>query len=98
MEPAEQPAGRDAVHQGNLSDPGSGANPGQRLVRIELAATNGMLSGLDRRSQLLDPESYRVIRGAVSRGPDATRADNGTIRPPSATASHASHVSLAVTS
>jgi C-terminal processing protease CtpA/Prc len=57
-------------------------------VRIELAATNGMLSGLDRSSQLLDPESYRVIGGRVSHGPDATRADNGTIHPPSATSAN----------
>ncbi len=71
--------------QGNLTQPGSGANPGQRLVRMELAATNGMLSGLDRSSQLLAPESYRVIRGRALHGQDATRADSGAIRPPSAT-------------
>ena len=42
--------------------PRPSAESTQRLMRIEFAATNGMLSALDGHSQLLDPETYRQLR------------------------------------
>ncbi|HXU63516.1 MAG TPA: S41 family peptidase [Polyangia bacterium] len=37
----------------------------QRLMRIQFAATNGMLSALDGRSLLLDPQTYRQVRARL---------------------------------
>jgi len=49
--------------------PKPSAESTQRLMRIEFAATNGMLAALDGRSQLLDPETYRQFR---PRSPNAS--------------------------
>jgi C-terminal peptidase prc len=61
------------------------AYPAQKLMRIEIAATNGMLSALDRGSRLLDAETYRTIRMQLRSRPDLTRADAGAIDPPEPT-------------
>ena len=49
--------------------PKPSAESTQRLMRIQFAATNGMLSALDGHSQLLDPETYRQVR---PRSPNAS--------------------------
>jgi hypothetical protein len=49
----------------------------QRLTNLELAATNGMLSALDRHSRLLDPETYHQARAYL--GPK-TGAGGGALR------------------
>jgi hypothetical protein len=62
--------------QGNLAPEPSG-DPAKRLMGIEIAATNGMLSALDRRSRLLDVETYRSVRVVLSKRSDPTTADTG---------------------
>lgn len=59
----------------------------ERLTRLEIAATNGMLSALDRHSRLMDPETYRQVRanlrptsGAAGTGPGALRAQDSPAR------------------
>jgi Peptidase family S41 len=61
--------------------PKPSAESTQRLMRIEFAATNGMLSALDGHSQLLDPETYRQVR---PRSPVPAPADPVSV--PAATA------------
>ena len=58
--------------------PKPSAESTQRLMRIEFAATNGMLSALDGHSQLLDPETYRQLR---------PRSPNGLVPAPAEAAS-----------
>jgi hypothetical protein len=65
--------------QGNLG-PASATDPAQRLMRIELAATNGMLSALDHRSELLDPETYQLARAHLPKRSNPTRADVGAVQ------------------
>jgi hypothetical protein len=65
--------------QGHLAPAPSG-EPGQRLMKIEFAATNGMLSALDGHSRLLDAETYRDVRARLPKRSGATTADPGTLR------------------
>jgi C-terminal processing protease CtpA/Prc len=65
--------------QGRLAAaPGADVVP--RLSNLELAATNGMLSTLDRHSRLLDAETYRQVRAhlgpAAGAGPSTLRAED----------------------
>jgi hypothetical protein len=50
------------------------AESAQRLTNLEIAATNGMLSALDRHSQLLDPEAYRQSRAYLGPATGSLRA------------------------
>jgi hypothetical protein len=61
--------------QGYLGPAAPGVEPAERLFRIEVAATNGMLSALDGRSALLDAETYQKIRAPLAKGQPRTGAD-----------------------
>jgi hypothetical protein len=68
--------------QGHLSPAPA---PAERLMRIEVAATNGMLSALDRRSRLVDPETWRGMRSRSRDQTGPTAADAGASRAPDST-------------
>jgi hypothetical protein len=61
--------------QGNLGPAASGVEAAERLLGIEVAATNGMLWALDGRSALLDAETYKKLRARVADGDASARAD-----------------------
>ena len=73
---------QEAMHfvQGYLP-PAPSADPDKRLMGIEFALTNGMLSALDRHSRLIDAETYRNFRHPES-GPGPTATDSGGIPAP----------------
>jgi hypothetical protein len=77
---------REALHfvQGHLGRQPA-AYPAQKLMAIEIAATSGMLSALDRRSRLIDAETYRIVRATLRNRTDLTRADAGAIDPAEST-------------
>jgi Peptidase family S41 len=52
----------------------------ERLMRIEIAATNGMLSALDGRSRLLDAETYRQLRPHLPNRSSPTATDESAVR------------------
>jgi hypothetical protein len=68
---------RDALRfvQGNLGPASPGVEPAERLFRVEIAATNGMLSVFDGRSALLDAETYQKVRPRLEKGQPPIRAD-----------------------
>jgi len=65
--------------QGNLGPAAPGVEPAERLPRIEVAATNGMLWALDGRSALLDAETYQKLRARVADGDPSARADGDVV-------------------
>ena len=68
---------RDALRfvQGNLGPASPGVQPAERLFRVEIAATNGMLSVFDGRSALLDVDTYQKVRPRLEKGQTPIRAD-----------------------
>jgi hypothetical protein len=65
--------------QGHLAPPAPGEDHVERLRRVEISATNGMLKALDGRSELLDVETYRSYRARVLIGQNRTTLDAGTV-------------------
>jgi len=72
--------------QGNLGSASRGVEPAERMFRIEIAATNGMLSALDGRSVLLDVRTDQKRAGpSLSQGQRPIRADGEALQPQEAT-------------
>jgi Peptidase family S41 len=65
--------------QGHLA-PAPTGDPGQRLMKIEIAAANGMLSALDGQSRLLDQETYRELLALMPKRAGPNTAYTGTLR------------------
>jgi C-terminal processing protease CtpA/Prc len=63
--------------EGHLA-PAPSADPAKRLMGIEFALTNGMLSGLDGHSRLIDAERYRDF-SRLKGGPGPTATGGGAI-------------------
>ena len=92
---------RDALRfvQGNLGPAAPGVEPAERLFRVEIAATNGMLSVFDGRSALLDVETYQKVRPRFAKGQTPIRADGEVAHSQEATkAGSASAETLSVVS
>ncbi len=85
--------------QGHLGPAAPGVEPAERLFRVEIAATNGMLSAFDGRSALLDVETYQKVRAPLAKGQMPTRADGDVAHSQEATkAGSASAETLSVAS
>ncbi len=70
--------------QGHLA-PAPPVDNEQRLMGIEIAATNGMLSALDQHSRLLEPETYRKIDARLRPPSSQKPAEANTLRVQGAT-------------
>jgi hypothetical protein len=61
--------------QGNLRPAAPGVDAAERLFRLEIAATNGMLAAFDGRSALLDVETYKKVRPGLVNGREPAKAN-----------------------
>jgi hypothetical protein len=67
--------------QAHLAPAAPGVDPTERLLKLDLAATNGMLLVLDGRSALLDGETRRPVRTGLALAQSRATVDAGAIRP-----------------